>query len=101
VNDAAHLLTVEANKKLVMEDTGEAEKLLNPLVERAKAAGVAYSIHLVEGAPEALIPGFASQKECDIVVMCTDNDKDSAKLAMGGLSGRVFQNLGVPLVLVH
>jgi nucleotide-binding universal stress UspA family protein len=84
-----------------MEDTSEAEKLLNPLVERIKKADIAYDVHIVEGSPVTHIPRFAAENECNVVVMCTDGRDDPVKLAMGSITERVFQYLSVPLLIVH
>ena len=91
----------EAHRRMVLEAFGEAEKLLDRLVERTKDAGIAYSVHVVTGAPATHIPIFASNNDCNIVIMCTDVGEDSVKLAIGGIAERVFQKLGVPLLIVH
>jgi nucleotide-binding universal stress UspA family protein len=101
VNEVPYLLAGEEHKKLVMGDAKEAEKLLSPLVERVRSAGIAYSIHIVEGSPVTHIPRFASESKCNIVTMCTDGHNDPAKLAMGSITERMFQYLSVPLLLVH
>jgi len=91
-----HLIAGDAQRKLVMGDTRETEKLLGPLVERVKDAGIAYSMHIVEGSPVTYIPRFASEKECNAVVMCTDGRKEPNRLAMGSIAERVFEYLKVP-----
>jgi nucleotide-binding universal stress UspA family protein len=101
VDEVPYLITGEAHKKLVMEDTSEAEKLLTPLVERVRGAGIAYSVHIVEGSPVTHIPRFAAEHECGVVIMCTDSQTKHDKLAMGGITARVFQYLSVPLLVVH
>jgi len=101
VDDVPYLITGEAHRKLVMQDTSEAEKLLSPLTERARDAGIAYSVHIVEGSPVTHIPRFAANSKCNVVVMCTDGHNEPGKFAMGGLTERVFQYLRVPLLIVH
>ena len=101
VDEVPYLITGEAHRKLVMQDTSEAEKLLNPLVARARDAGIAYSVHIVEGSPVTHIPRFAANNRCTVVVMCTDGDSEADKFTMGGLAGRVFQYLRIPLLIVH
>ena len=100
VDEVPYLIFGEAHRKLVMEDTSEAEKLLSPLAERAKNAGIAYSIHIVEGSPITHIPRFAAERKFNIVAMYTDSDAPS-RLAMGSIAERVFQYLSVPLLVVH
>ena len=101
VDDVPYLITGETHRKLVMKDTSEAEKLLAPLAERAKEAGIAYSVHIAEGSPVTHIPRFAANKQCNVVVMCTDGLNEAGKFTMGGLTERVFQYLRVPLLVVH
>jgi nucleotide-binding universal stress UspA family protein len=96
-----YLITGDAHRKLVMEDTTEAEKLLHPLTERARSAGVAYSVRIVEGSPVTHVPRIASEGTVDAVVMCTDGDDEPDRVTMGSTTGRVFQFLRVPLLVVH
>ena len=101
VDEVPHLITEEAYRKRVMQDTSEAEKLLDPLVARVKEAGITYRVHIVEGSPVTHIPRFASERKFNAVVMCTDNDEESTKPAIGSIAERVFQYLSAPLLLVH
>jgi nucleotide-binding universal stress UspA family protein len=101
VDDMPYLITGDAHRKLVMEDTREAEKLLRPLTERARSAGIAYSVRIVEGSPVTYIPRIASENKVDAVVMCTDGDDEPDRVTMGSTTGRVFQFLRVPLLVVH
>ena len=101
IDEVPYLITGEAYRKLMEEASGEAEKLLDPLTEHVRSAGIAYSVHIVEGSPVAHIPKFASDNVCNIVVMCTDDHNNSDKLSMGSIAGRVFRSLSVPLLIVH
>jgi nucleotide-binding universal stress UspA family protein len=101
VDEMPYLITGDAHRKLVMEDTSEAEKLLHPLTEYVKSTGVAYSVRIVEGSPVTYIPRIASESGFDVVVMCTDGGDEPDKLAMGSITERVFQYLSVPLLVVH
>ena len=100
-DEMPYLITGEAHRKLVMQDTSEAEKLFAPLVASVKDAGIAYSVHIVEGSPVTHIPRFAADRKCDVVVMCTDGQSEPGKHSMGVLAERVFQYLSVPLLLAH
>ena len=97
IDEMPHLITSEAYKKLVLEAVGEAEKLLDRLVDRVGKAGIAYNVHIVEGSPVAHIPSFAADNKCDVVVMFTDLDK----LFTDTVTYRVLQNLSIPLLIVH
>ena len=103
LTDAAYLLAGEDHKKLIMEDSREAEKLLGPLVERARGSGITYSVHIMEGLPVTHIPMFAMESRCDIVVMCigSHSDGEPLELVMGGVTERVFKYINVPLLIVH
>ena len=101
IDKVSHLFTGEVYRKLIAEATGTAEKLLNPLAERTKNAGIAWSVHIVEGSPVTHIPKFASDNKCTIVVMCTDAHNDPDKPAIGRIAEGVFQSLSIPLLVVH
>jgi nucleotide-binding universal stress UspA family protein len=101
VDDMPHLIAGDAQRKLVIGDASEAENLIKPLADRANSAGIAFSVHIVEGSPVTHIPRLASDKQCNAVVMCTDGTDSSKKLSMGNLAGRIFQYLNVPLMIVH
>ena len=101
VDAVPYLLAGEDHKKLVMGDAREAEKLLSPLVERARDSRIAYSVHIKEGAPVTHIPRFALEHKCDIVVICVGGRSEPVELVMGGVAERVFKYLSVPLLIVH
>jgi len=105
VDEARYLITREDLKKLVVEDTREAEKLLSPLVKRVRDAGIAYSVHIMEGSPAQHIPRFALEKTCDAVVMYA-GERDElgnlvGKFTMGSVVERVFHTIRIPLLLVR
>ncbi|MCL1985963.1 MAG: universal stress protein [Betaproteobacteria bacterium] len=101
VDEIPHLVTGEAHRKLVMEDTREAEKLLEPLVQRVRNAGIAYSVHIAEGSPVTHIPRFASEKKVNVVIVCTGGHSEPIELVMGSVTERVFKYLSVPLLVVR
>ena len=101
LTEMPYLLAGEEHRKLVMGDAREAEKLLSPLAERVRDSGIAYSVHILEGSPLTHIPRFVLERECEIVVMCVGDYSGSVELAMGGVAERVFNVLGVPLIIVH
>ena len=101
VDEIPYLITGEAHRKLILEDTREAEKLLEPLAQRVKSAGIAYSIHIVEGSPATHIPRFASEREVNVVVMCTGGHSEPVEFVMGSVTERVFKYLSVPLLIVR
>ena len=103
-DEKTHLIAGETHRKQVMQDTGEAEKLFCPLVERTKNAGIAYSVHIVEGSPVTQIPRFASENAFNVVVLCTGkpNDPDEpGDRVMGSVTERVYKYLNIPLFIVH
>ena len=94
----SHLVKGASQKKLVMGNAGEAEALLRPLTERAKRAGVHFTVRIVGAAVEEAIPRIAVEEKCGVVVMFVDGQ---SKLSPGSIGARVLQNLTVPLFLVY
>ena len=105
LTEVPYLLAGEEHKQLIMGDTREAEILLRPLVERARDAGITYSVHIMEGSPATHIPRFASERKCNVVVMYTGGRDELGRLvgrfAMGSITERVFHTLSIPLLIVH
>jgi len=105
LTEVPYLLSGEDHKKLVMGDSREAEKLLGPLVERVRDAGITYSVHIMEGLPVTHIPMLAFEGKCDVVVMCVGSHNNEPgeprELVMGGVAERVFQYISIPLLIVH
>ena len=98
---AQRRIPADAQQKLVQKIIEDAEKLLQPLADRVKDVGVACSVHIVEGTPAMLIPRFASENACNIVVMFTDGRSTLGKLFTGSVTERILQELDVPLLVVH
>jgi len=101
VDDIPHHITKNEHRKLLKRDTTEAEKMLIPLAARVKNAGLAHSVHIVEGSPGTYIPRFAAEQAVNAVVMCTDGHDEPGRLTMGSIAERVFPYLRVPLMVVH
>jgi len=105
VDQVSSLIPGESRKKVVMEDSREAEKLLAPLVERTKSAGIACRVHIVEGSPVARIPDFASEGKFDIIVMFAGERNDLGKLirklVVGSVAERLLHAVNIPLLIVH
>jgi nucleotide-binding universal stress UspA family protein len=103
-DDGTHLITGEPHKQLVMQDAHEAEKLIRPLAERTKNAGIAYNLRIIEGSPMTHIPKFAAENKFDVVVMCTGSHlepNDPGDHVIGSVTERVYKYLNVPLFIVH
>ena len=105
VDEVPYLIAGEAHKKLVMEDTREAEKLLVPLVQRVKNAGIAYRVHIMEGSPAMHIPRFATEGKFDAIVMFSGERNALGeligKLVMGSITERVLHATSIPLLVVR
>ena len=105
VDKVPYLIAGEDHKKLVMENTQEAEKLLAPLVQRVKDAGIAYRVHIVEGSPAMHIPSFAKEGRFDVIVMFTGERNGLGvligKLVMGSITERVLHATSIPLLVVR
>lgn len=105
VDEVPYLIAGEAHKKLVMENTQEAEKLLTPLLQRVKDAGIAYKVQIMEGSPAMLIPRFASAEKFNVIVMftgeCNDLGEFIGKLVAGSITERVLHATDIPLLVVR
>ena len=105
VGEVPYLIAGEAHKKLVMEDAREAEKLLAPLVQRAKDAGITYRVHIMEGSPAMHIPRFATEGQFNAIVMFTGERNDLGELigkfVMGSIAERVLHATSIPLLIVR
>ena len=99
--DVSSRIPGEARKELAVEAAKELEALVQPLAECVKSAGIAYSVHIVEGEPAMLIPQIASELACNVVVMFTDGRNTLGKLFTGSVTERVLQDLCIPLLVVH
>ena len=95
------LIAGKAHELLIGEASAGVEKKLNPLVEHTENAGIKWSIHILMGSPTAHIPRFVADNKCDIVVMCTDDGDAPEARSIGSIAERVFQNLNVPLLILH
>jgi len=105
VDEVPYLVSGNDHRKLIMEDAKEAEKLFEPLSERVKNAGIAYSVHILEGSPAVHIPRFATEKKFDAIVMYSGGHDELGKLigklVMGGITERVLHTVNIPLLVVH
>lgn len=101
LEEVPHLIKGADHKKLVMEDTREAEALLKPLVDRSRHAGIGCKVRIVEASAVPAIHKTAAEEKSDVVVMFSDGRNELGKLFFGSITERVLQQLAVPLLVVH
>ncbi|MBI4269292.1 MAG: hypothetical protein A3F92_07120 [Candidatus Rokubacteria bacterium RIFCSPLOWO2_12_FULL_71_22] len=78
-----------------------AQKQLDKLLAKAKAAGARVKGLLVEGVPHEQIVRLAKSKRADVVVMGTHGRSGLAKLFLGSVAGRVVTAAPCPVLTVR
>jgi len=78
-----------------------AQKQLDKLLAKAKAAGARVKGLLVEGVPHEQIVRLARSKRADVVVMGTHGRSGLAKLFLGSVAGRVVTAAPCPVLTVR
>ena len=78
-----------------------AQKQLDKLLAKAKAAGARVKGLLVEGVPHEQIVRLAKSKRADVVVMGTHGRSGLAKLFLGSVAGRVVAAAPCPVLTVR
>ena len=78
-----------------------AQKELNKLVAKAKAAGVRTKAAVLEGSAHDQIVRFARSKHADLLVLGTHGRSGIAKLFLGSVAGRVVAAASCPVLTVR
>jgi nucleotide-binding universal stress UspA family protein len=78
----------------------EAMTLLQPAIERLRAAGVAAEHHIGVGDIGAVVVDYAVDKRCDEIVMGTHGRGGLLGSVLGSVAQKVVQLAPVPVVLV-
>ncbi|GEJ56724.1 universal stress protein [Anaeromyxobacter diazotrophicus] len=80
------------------EVRAQAAARLEPLVARARAAGVEAEPLLVTGFPDEAIVEAARQRRADLVVVGTHGRRGAARVMLGSVAARVVANAGCPVL---
>ena len=78
----------------------EAMKVLQPAVERLRAAGVPAEHHIGVGDIGSVVVEYAADKGCDEIVMGTHGRGGLIGTVLGSVAQRVVQQARVPVVLI-
>jgi nucleotide-binding universal stress UspA family protein len=79
----------------------EALKVLQPAIERLRAAGVAVEHHIGVGDVGSVVVDYAADKHCDEIVMGTHGRGGLLGSVLGSVAQKVVQRTPVPVVLVR
>jgi len=79
-----------------------ADKLLAPLAQEAKRAGVACDTIAVRGDPPwQMIVAKAEESGCDLIVMASHGRRGIAKFVLGSETQQVLTHTEIPVLVVH
>ena len=78
----------------------EGMKALASAMQKLDAAGVPYVHHISVGEPAEVIAQFASEKQCDEILMGTRGAGGAANLLLGSVTTKVIHLAHVPVLLV-
>lgn len=78
----------------------EGMKVLAPVEERVKRAGLSVVVHIGVGDPAEIINDFCVELGCDSIVMGTRGLGGAAGLLLGSVTTDVLENAKVPVTLV-
>ena len=106
-----HLLNVQyplrGNAALFINQTDikqyhqeEGQKELQSTCALLDQAGVAYQYHIVVGDPAEMIVRFASEKQCDQIVMGPRGAGGIQGLLLGSVTSKVMQLAKTPVLLI-
>lgn len=80
----------------------EAELVLKPLAEAAKAAGVSVDLHhRIDSHPYRLILETAKERGCDLVVMASHGRRGLSALLLGSETQKVLTHGHLPVLVVR
>jgi nucleotide-binding universal stress UspA family protein len=86
--------------RLLEEQRKHSETLLAPAVEKARAAGIAYTIAIESGDAATTIARRADALKCEGIVMGTRGLGAIANLLLGSVAAKVVHLANVPVTLV-
>ena len=80
----------------------EAARILDPVVARAKSAGIACDAdHAIAGAPWEAILDAAKKAKCDAIVMASHGRRGVTALLLGSETQKVLTHSKLPVVVVR
>ena len=95
-------MAASAYDEMLRAQRRQAEKAMDRLVKRARAAGVRASGHIVDfGAVSDAIVRFAKRQRADLIVMGTHGHGVLAKILLGSVAERVISRAPCPVMTVR
>jgi nucleotide-binding universal stress UspA family protein len=80
----------------------EARKVLDPVVAKAKSAGVeALPVHSIGGTPWEAILAAAKKEKCDAIVMASHGRRGLSAVILGSETQKVLTHSKVPVLVVR
>jgi nucleotide-binding universal stress UspA family protein len=94
--------TVELKRRYEKESQARAEKLLDKIGERARAAGVKYEGVAVTGdVPYEQIIEAARKRKCDLILMASHGRRGLSGLLLGSETSKVLTHSKIPVLVVR
>jgi nucleotide-binding universal stress UspA family protein len=94
--------TVDIKRRYEKESKARAEKLLDKIGERARAAGVKYEGVAVSGdVPYEQIIDAAKKRKCDLILMASHGRRGLSGLLLGSETSKVLTHSKIPVLVVR
>ena len=91
-----------SRKEFAAATAKDATRVLDPVIARAKAAGVACDgAHVAADAPWEAILAAAKRKRCDAIVMASHGRRGVAALLLGSETQKVLAHSRLPVIVVR
>ncbi|MDB5903609.1 MAG: sulfate transporter [Betaproteobacteria bacterium] len=94
--------TVDIKRRYEKESKARAQKLLDRIGERARAAGVKYEGVAVTGdVPYEQIIEAAKKRKCDLILMASHGRRGLSGLLLGSETSKVLTHSKIPVLVVR
>lgn len=95
-------LTPAAKKRFEQESREKAEKMLNAIVQQAKAQGVrCVAVAEANDLPYQQIIATAKSSKCDLIMMASHGRRGIASVLLGSETAKVLTHSTVPVLVVR
>lgn len=90
----------EAREELKSISQDEANDIVQPYVDKLKAAGISVDVYIDDGEPADVILNACAAKGCDVIVMGSKGVSDLEGLFLGSVAHKVMEYTDVPVLIV-
>lgn len=94
-------VTGAGREEVINEDTAKALMLLEPVIERLRAANAHFHTRIVSGTVADTIISVADEENANIIVMYTDGRDELADLFLGSVTERVLRDTNKDLLVIR